>query len=265
MTKTGSEIIKTIEMAWRAIQRKHKELPDVVVVTGSGFHGKNPKWAHFWPGRWTQDEEGKEGAAPNVIQQILTGMPELFVSGELLGLPGRRIMQTLLHEAAHGLNEARSEHGTNINGRHNKTFVRAANELGLIWPEGKAPHKSIGFSQVEITDKTAAKYEKVIEKLEAARLAYLAEGRRLENGDPGALGGEGGDGGEDGDGGSGTQKRGRGSRGGSRGGKRIYVTCICATADPFPITPGRLERAPILCGDCMEPFRPRDEEDEDDE
>ncbi|MFF0144640.1 hypothetical protein ATK36_3178 [Amycolatopsis sulphurea] len=258
MTNTGSQIIKAIEMAWRTIQRKHPEIPTVVAVTGSGFHGKNPKWAHFWPGRWLTDNE--EGKTPTVVDELLSGAPELFVSGELLGLPGRRIMQTLLHEAAHGLNCARKEHGTNINGRHNRVFVKAANELGLIWPEGKEPHKSIGFSQVEITDETAKKYEKIIEKLEAARLAYLADGRRFENGQGIGTKGNGGDGGEGGDGG--TQKRGRGSRGGSRGGKRIYVTCICATADPFPITPGRLERAPILCGNCMTPFRPRDEDDD---
>ncbi|MGW4829522.1 hypothetical protein ACWEOG_18205 [Amycolatopsis japonica] len=260
MTKTGSEIIKAIEMAWAAIQRKHKDVPDVVAVTGAGFHGKNPKWAHFWPGRWLKDEEGTERTPVNIIQQHLAGKPELFVSGELLGLPGRRIMQTLLHEAAHGLNHARDQHGTNINGRHNRVFVKAANELGLIWPEGKAPHKSIGFSQVEITDKTAARYEKVIEKLEAARLAYLAEGRRFENGDPGMTGGDGGEGGDGGDGGA--PKRGKGARGGSRGGKRIYVTCECDEPDPFPITPGRLERGAIICGDCDAAFCARDEDDE---
>ncbi|WP_410591101.1 hypothetical protein [Amycolatopsis sp. lyj-23] len=260
MTNTGSQIIKAIEAAWRTIQRKNADVAEVVVVTGSGFHGKNPKWAHFWPGRWTQDEEGKEGADINFVDQITKGMPELFVSGELLGLPGRRIMQTLLHEAAHSLNHTRGEHGTNINGRHNKTFVKAANELGLIWPEGKEPHGSIGFSQVEITDETAKKYEKTIEKLEAARLAFLADGRRAEkgqsfggNGKTGRTTGQGG-----GDGGSG---RGRGARGGSRGGKRIYAVCGCETPDAFPITPGRLERGAIICGDCDEPFRPREDAD----
>ncbi|MFE0020513.1 hypothetical protein [Amycolatopsis sp. NPDC059021] len=258
MTNTGSQIIKAIEAAWRAIQRKHPELPTVVAVTGSGFHGKTPKWAHYWPGRWLTDEEGKEsetGKEPTLLDELLTGAPELFVSGELLGLPGRRIMQTLLHEAAHGLNHARGAHDTNINGRHNKVFVKAANELGLIWPEDKAPHPSIGFSHVEITDETAKRYEKTIEKLEAARLAYLADGRRFENGKglPGENGGSGGEGS------SGTPGRGRGARGGTRGGKRIYVICGCEEPDSFPITPGRLERAPILCGDCGEAFRARDE------
>lgn len=256
MTNTGSQIIKAIEAAWKAIQRRHPEVPDVVAVTGSGFHGKTPKWGHFWAERWAQDSTGKEVTGEEIIDSLLL-KPELFVSGELLGLSARRIMETLLHEASHGLNHARGEHGTNHNGRHNKTFVKAANELGLIWPENKPPHVTIGYSQVEISDATAKKYDHVIKKLEAARLAYLADGRLIESGQGGSTG-------TAGDGEDGTDKptRGRGSRGGKRGGSRIYVTCICATADPFPITPARLERAPILCGDCMTPFRPRDEDDD---
>lgn len=258
MTNTGSQIIKAIESAWRSIQRKHPEIPEVVAVTGSGFHGKTPKWAHFWARRWAQDIEAPTVTGQAAIDEILNRKAELFVSGELLGLEGRRIMQTLLHEAAHGLNFARNVDDTNMNGRHNKKFVKAANEMGLIWPEGKPPHINAGFSEVEITDATAKKYEHVIKKLEAARLAYLADGRRIENGQ--GIGTAGDD--EDGNGGTTKPGRGRGSRGGKRSGQRIYVTCICETADPFPITPGRLERAPILCGDCMTPFKPRDEDDE---
>lgn len=240
MTDAGSRIVREIEAAWKAIQANCPDVPDVVVCTGTGQGPKgSAKWAHFWANRWVTDPKTSERK------------PELFVAGELLGETGRRIMQTLLHEAAHGVNYTRGEQGTNVNGRHNKTFVKAAVELGLIWPEGQKPHGTHGFSQVEITDETAEKYADTIAALEKAHLAYLTWITATTK--TGTETGEGGEGGE-------TPTGGRGSRGGTRGGKRIIVVCECEDADPFPITPARLARKVILCGDCREPYRPQDEE-----
>jgi hypothetical protein len=165
------------------------------------------------------------------------------VAGELLGKPGWRILQTLLHEAAHGLAKVRDIQDTNVNGRHNKLFVKLAEELGDEWPEGKAPHKSHGYSAVEITEVAKEKYADVIAELEAARLAHLSDLTVIV----GKVGGE--DGGE-----NGTKGGGRGSRGGRTGNKRPNAICACPEPDPFPITPGRLARRPILCGECETPF-----------
>ncbi|MCP3800208.1 hypothetical protein NLX83_13160 [Allokutzneria sp. A3M-2-11 16] len=236
MSNAGSRIVTAIEAAWEEIRVHHPEVPEVVVVTGAGFAAKKAKWGHFWAERW---KDGDETARK----------PELFVAGELLGMPGRRIMQTLLHEAAHGLNYARGEKGTNINGRHNKTFLRAAEELGDAWPEGKAPHPTIGFSAVEITDDAAQRYADTIACLETARLAHL-EALLVSVGGAGGTGTTGT-----------TPTGGRGSRGGTKGGKRPNAVCGCSEPDPFPISPGRLARRPILCGECREPFRHEDSED----
>ncbi|HVK25208.1 MAG TPA: hypothetical protein VM677_27950 [Actinokineospora sp.] len=237
-TGTGSRIVAAIEAAWTVIRECNPDVPEVVVVTGSGFAQRGgDRWAHFWAERWTVDTETE---APRV--------PELFVAGELLGLPGARIMQTLLHEAAHGLARIRGIQDTNVNGRHNLKFVELATELGDEWPDGKTPHKTHGFSAVEITEAAKVNYATVIAELETARLAHL---RDITIAATGGAGGTGDDGDDDGE----TIKRGRGSRGGRTGSKRPNAVCACVTPDPFPISPGRLARRPILCGDCGSEFR----------
>src|SRR4051812_27243536 len=106
MTDTGSRIAKAIEAAWGDIRANNLDVPVVVAITGAGLVQKGgARWAHFWANRWT--EQSEDADAPMVRT------PELFVAGELLKMPGRRIMQTLLHEAAHGLNHTRGEQGTN--------------------------------------------------------------------------------------------------------------------------------------------------------
>ncbi|WP_370942591.1 hypothetical protein AB5J62_26265 [Amycolatopsis sp. cg5] len=245
MTNTGSQIIKAIEAAWRSIQKRHPEVPDVVAITGTGIETKNKvTLAHFWARRW--QERGDDAD----MMKMISRKAELFVSGELLGMDGVKIMEALLHEAAHGLNHARKVKGTTSNGYHNMVFVAAANELGLIWPEGKQKHSTIGFSHCEITEKATKTYGRTIAALESARLHYLTSLVDLQAGQAD----------ENDEEGEEAPTGGPGSRGGTRRGKRIYVICECDEPDPFPITPGRLDRAPILCGDCGEPFRARDGE-----
>jgi hypothetical protein len=230
----GSRIVQAIEKAWRAIQADCPDVPDVVVCTGTGrVSARKAKWGHFWGNRWVIDPEQPRRA------------PELFVAGELLAESGRRVLQTLIHEAAHGLNHVRGEEGTNYNGRHNLTFVKAATELGLCWPKGEKAHPTIGFSQVIITDETVERYAGVISELESARLAYLTWLHAATT-TAGTGTGEGGE----------APKRGKGSRGGTLGGKRIKAVCECDEPDAIDVTPARLKRKPIKCGDCDSLYRP---------
>ena len=72
----GSRIITALERAWAAIQARHPEVPDVVIVTGAGSHQKGTPEGyrlrgHHWPERWVTDPAERR-------------MPELFMAGELL-------------------------------------------------------------------------------------------------------------------------------------------------------------------------------------
>src|SRR5699024_8129671 len=55
-TDPGSITVAAIETAWRAIQERHPEVPDVVVVSGGGTEtrrgGVRVTWGHFHPEQW---------------------------------------------------------------------------------------------------------------------------------------------------------------------------------------------------------------------
>ena len=86
----ASDVVAACEAAWRAFQVQHPDLPDAVIVLGSGVdRGRLVKLGHWWGGRW---EAGNE----------LRG--EVLLAGEALHLPVEDVFEVLLHEAAHGLN-----------------------------------------------------------------------------------------------------------------------------------------------------------------
>jgi hypothetical protein len=92
----GSRIIAALEHAWAAIQDRHPDVPDVVIVTGGGSHQKGTPEGyrlrgHHWPERWVL--HGRDGQRA----------PELFIAGELLAAGGRAVLEVMLHEAAHAL------------------------------------------------------------------------------------------------------------------------------------------------------------------
>ncbi|GGS84005.1 hypothetical protein ACFFV7_46180 [Nonomuraea spiralis] len=98
-------------------------------------------------------------------------MSELFISGEPIALVGRRVMQTLLHEAAHGLADVRGIQDTGNKHRfHNQRFVRLARELGLEPPATK--DDVLGWSECRITDATTERYKDAIAVIDAERLPY---------------------------------------------------------------------------------------------
>ncbi|WP_345410175.1 hypothetical protein [Nonomuraea salmonea] len=154
---TGSRIISVLEQAWLAVRAQHPEVPDVVVITGAGSEGAWMTWGHFNASRWRRD-----GRAT----------PEMFASGELLGLGGRRVMEVLLHEAAHALAAVRGiEDVTSSNRYHNRAFLRLASEMGLKGPRER--DKTIGWSACVITDATADRYRDTIKMLDAEKLPYV--------------------------------------------------------------------------------------------
>ncbi|WP_069627261.1 hypothetical protein [Streptomyces niveus] len=225
-TQEGTRITAALESTWAAFQKHHPDLPDVVMITGTGTQGRNkkrPSWGHHTADRWLDAAAGGRRA-------------ELFISGEAIAVGGQMVVETALHEAAHALAAARGIRDTSCAGRwHNRKFAALAEELGLEPP--KRAEKVIGFSEAPITAATVSRYASVIRKLDAAALA------RIEAPD------EGGDQEQDEDG----KKEGpRGGKG--RAGKRLAVACECDPPRRMQVTPKLLEGGAILCGECREPF-----------
>ena len=162
--QTGSQIIKALEDAWAAIRKLNPEVPEVIIITGSGLSGGNSKWAHFWRERWAD-----KMADDNVSDK----RPEMFVAGERLACGAELTLQSMLHEAAHAVAYVRDVQDTSRQGRyHNREFVKVANELGLDYMH-EGPDKIIGFSAVELTADAKVKYKDLITKLDTAIKVYL--------------------------------------------------------------------------------------------
>lgn len=153
---TGSTVVTLLERVWSRIRADHPELPEVVIITGSGLVGAS-KWGHFRANGWKVT--GTQGGA--------TAKHELFLAGEALAKGARQTLQTMLHEAAHTLAKVRNQQDTSRQGRwHNATFRKTADEMGLEHKSSVAD-KTHGFSFVTLTPKTIERYADLLAELEA--------------------------------------------------------------------------------------------------
>ncbi|MGH3449561.1 MAG: hypothetical protein ACRDQW_02320 [Haloechinothrix sp.] len=162
-------LVEALENTWRAIQKRHPDVPDVMLTLGAGSIGDRGtlRLGHFAAARW------QIGKAER--------LPELFVGGEGLNRPAPAILGTLLHEAAHGVAHVRGIQDTSRQGRfHNRRFKALAEELGITVEQTG----NIGWSETNVPDHTAGAYQTEIDQLTAALKAY----RHRE---PGAAGGHG--------------------------------------------------------------------------
>jgi hypothetical protein len=154
---TTAGLLSALETAWAAIRARHPEVPDAVLIVGSGSPAKGSqslKWGHFATLRWQSGD---------------TQLPEVLVSGEGLSRTPAEVFTTLLHEATHGLADARGIQDTSRQGRwHNKKFATLAAELGLT----AAKDDKLGYSPCTLTDTAAADYAATITTLATALKAY---------------------------------------------------------------------------------------------
>lgn len=154
---TTAGLLTALETAWAAIRSRHPEVPNAVLVVGSGSPAKGSqslKWGHFASLRWQHGDDR---------------LPEVLISGEGLSRTPAEVFTTLLHEAAHGLADTRDVQDTSRQGRwHNKKFATLAAELGL----STTKHDKLGYSPCTLTEATAAHYGDVITGLAAALSAY---------------------------------------------------------------------------------------------
>ena len=159
----ASDLVASCEGAWSQIQARHPQVPDAVIVLGSGVErGRLVKLGHWWGGQWRVGDEPRG---------------EVLLAGEALHLPPEAVVEVLLHEAAHGLNAARGVRDTSRGGRyHNAHFKAAAAEVGLR-PRRLDPY---GWARTVLTPATAEDYAGVI-------AAY----RRRDAPGPGSPGGQG--------------------------------------------------------------------------
>src|SRR5215213_731231 len=142
----ASGLVRALEQLWVRIQRRHPDVPAVVVTLGAGSVGVPRgvlKLGHFAADRWTS-------GGPDS-----TAVAELFVGGEGLAQGAESVLATLLHEAAHGIADVRQIQDTSRQGRyHNTRYKALGEELGLTVTQVAG----IGWSGTALADDTAATY-----------------------------------------------------------------------------------------------------------
>jgi hypothetical protein len=211
-TDQGSRIIAGLEKAWAIIAGSDTDVPqDVVIITGSGVHGRSLRLGHHHAERWVE----AEGEARRT---------EILISGECLRMGAAQVLQTLVHEAAHGRAHRRGVKDTSRGGRyHNKRFVREAEALGMEYAH-ETPHGTLGFSGVTLTDEGRERY--------AEAHAILVEVCQLGLDMPG-------------------EKAAASS-------SSTTVRAVCGCDRILRMSPSAFEAGEITCGSCGEAFEASD-------
>lgn len=234
-TASGSQVVSALETAWSAIQVNHPEIPDVVIIIGSGINGTRRFWGSTVHDRWVENKARDDDGATSTVNPD-TRRTEIFIAGERLATGATLTFQTLLHEAVHVLaNERKIQDTSRQNRYHNKAFVRLAKELGMKLPPGAQPHASVGWSMVELTEDTTATYRDVIEVLERAITVHLEMPGGVTVGAAGAMVAPA------------TTK--------STSRNLSVATCGCEEPRKIRIAPKTLDVAGITCNACDQEFR----------
>lgn len=162
MDSTTTLIIRTLNNVWSDIQQRHPDVPDVMIVTGRRRH----KSERNLLGQHCSDTWHAHGSD--------TRLSEVLILGERLAEGAEQVLQTLLHEAAHALAQARGLKDTSNKDRyHNKVFVQLAEELGLQGPPASAG-PTAGFNNCVITEVTLKAYSNQVEELKLACKSFVA-------------------------------------------------------------------------------------------
>jgi hypothetical protein len=205
-TAAASLLVACLERTWTTIRQRHPQVPEAVVVVASGTQGKRLNLGHFAPHRWQVQGSDRH---------------EVLIGGEGLHRDPLEVLGTRLHEAAHGLAQARSIQDTSRQGRyHNRRYATLARELGL----DVTAVKPIGWSATTIPEPTAAGYTSQLEELAAALVLWRRHEHRT---------------------GSGTRSH-------------NLLAAACGCGRRIRAAKATLAEAPILCGLCQEPFEPAD-------
>jgi hypothetical protein len=207
----ASLLVAALERTWQTIRQHHAEVPEAVLVVASGAEGKRLNLGHFAPHRWQVHGADRH---------------EVLIGGEGLQRGPLEVLGTLLHEAAHGLAQARDIQDTSRQGRyHNRRYATLAGELGLQ----VASIQPIGWSATTVPDTTAAAYAGPLEDLATALVLW----RRHEH------------------------HSGAGPR------SRNLLAASCGCGRRIRAAKTTLAEAPILCGVCEQPFEPAGFDDQD--
>ncbi|MFD3361612.1 hypothetical protein ACFWW5_00730 [Streptomyces albidoflavus] len=137
MPTSPGPLLQAVDRLWSDLRQRVPDLPPVQVVVSP-----QPQRADHGHWRWGRAPDG----------ETVTG---LIVPATVLAEGGEATAGHILHEAAHVLCWVRGLKGVTVRGAyHNADFRQAAEEVGLVWPEGWERTARHGFSTTALADGT---------------------------------------------------------------------------------------------------------------
>lgn len=244
ISEIGVAITNALVEAWTAIRARHSDVPEAVITMATGGRESAVKLAHFSRNRW----KAVKGDQTH---------HEVFVTAESLRQGAVATIETLVHEASHGVNVVRGIDDCSIGQYHNKHFKAAALELGMVDTKAVSAKdkKKYGFAFLVLGEEAKEAYADQIAALDKA-----IQATRVPAYLPVSTGG-GGKGktttgktgldndAEDGD--DGEEKPPRPERE-----DRNYVkaSCQCSPPAAIRVSPRTFAKRRIMCSECKHDF-----------
>jgi hypothetical protein len=150
MTSIGEQLTAALSAVWRAIERRHPDVPPAVLTLGTA---EADRLCLVAVNRWPAAAE-EAGA-----------VHRLFVGPAVLRQDAEGVLENLLHMAAHGLAAARGISDTSRRGQyHNKKFRELAGEVGLTFDDAGTR----GWDDTGVRETTGEAYKVEVRQLAAA-------------------------------------------------------------------------------------------------
>ena len=134
---TGSGLIAALEQTWADIRRHTPELPEAVVVTGTGLSSSavhvDAKWGHFGA---DTGSKATHRTRPRRRVGSLGGPPAARAvrPGECLAEGPHQTLQTMLHEAVHALAHVRGVKDTSRVASTTTSASSSPSPASSAWP-----------------------------------------------------------------------------------------------------------------------------------
>lgn len=171
MPTSPGPLQRVLDDLWARLRLSVPDLPPARLVVSPSAPSTNHA-----PERWH---------VPDPSTGVVTG---LVIGAQTLTDGPDVALETILHEAAHILCWRRGINDTARRGQyHNGTYLAAADEVGLHWPDGVDRHVSTGYSTPRLTDETRATFADLLGHLADAiddALPHLAVPQTLRSGQP---------------------------------------------------------------------------------
>lgn len=148
-----SPIVRALEAAYRMIQAKYPDAPNVAIVVKRDDRA----WGHTTVNHVWHSHEATEAA----------DLYEIMISGENLDRGAASVAATLIHEAAHARNIVNGIKDTDVNGRHNKRFKATAEEMGLTVSMYEGRGAYLGWTNTTLEDDGLKRWAKMLARIQA--------------------------------------------------------------------------------------------------